>query len=64
MSLGDTHIYKNHIEQFKKQLTREPFRFPELIINRKLYNIDDIQLTDFTINNYHSHKPIYAPMAI
>jgi len=64
MSLGDTHIYKNHVEQFKKQLSREPFRFPELTINRKLYNIDDVQLADILINNYQWHKPIYAPMAI
>ncbi len=64
---GDTHIYSNHIEQVKTQITREPFEFPTLKINKKLVTVQDIeslQLTDFQIENYQSHSSIKAEMAI
>lgn len=67
MSLGDTHIYKNHVEQFKMQLKRKPRKFPEFEINPRITSdsvIDDITLDDLVVYNYNPHEAIIAPMAI
>ena len=64
---GDTHVYSNHIEQVKTQLTREPFAFPKLQINKNLNSLQDIEkleLTDLTIEGYQSHPAIKAEMAV
>lgn len=64
---GDTHIYSNHVEQVKEQLSREPFQFPTLLINKELKDVKDIeelQLTDFKIEGYESHPSIKAEMAV
>ena len=63
MSLGDTHIYKNHLEQVKEQLTREPFALSNLVFNREVKEIDDFKMADFDIVGYQSHDSISAPMA-
>lgn len=64
---GDTHIYLNHIEQVKEQLSREAFEFPKMKINKKLESLKDIESlshTDFEIVDYKSHPPIKAQMAV
>jgi thymidylate synthase len=57
ISLGDAHIYKNHVEQCKEQLTRSPFAFPKLIVNRK-ESVTDYVHEDFTLEGYQSHPAI------
>ena len=61
---GDCHIYSNHIEQVKLQLTREPYPLPQLVIKRKSRSIFDYHFEDFEIVNYHFHPHITAPVAL
>lgn len=64
---GDTHIYKNHIEQVKEQIGREPFDFPTMRINKEIKTIQDIEaleFKDFEIINYKSHPAIKGAMAV
>lgn len=61
---GDCHIYLNHIEQVRLQLSRTPYPLPELVIKRKPSSIFDYQFEDFEIINYESHPRIPAPVAI
>lgn len=61
---GDCHIYLNHIEQVKLQLSREPFPLPRLILKRKPASIFDYKFEDFEIVNYQSHPHIAAPIAV
>ncbi len=52
-TLGDAHLYLNHQEQAKEQLTRKPKDLPNLIINKKRKNINEFQFNDFTFQNIH-----------
>lgn len=61
---GDCHIYLNHVEQVKEQLTRQPFDSPQLILQRKPASIFDYEFSDFEFANYHYHPAIKAPVAI
>lgn len=61
---GDVHIYLNHIEQVKTQLSREPFPFPKLVIKRKPDSIFEYGFEDFEFVDYQSHPGIKAPIAI
>ena len=61
---GDTHIYSNHMEQVKEQLTREPKPLPQLVIKRKPESIFDYQYDDFEIVGYDPHPAIKAPVAV
>ncbi|MGI8545125.1 MAG: thymidylate synthase [Aridibacter sp.] len=61
---GDVHIYLNHIEQTKKQLSREPYPLPQLIIKSKPDSIFDYEFEDFEIVNYKSHPSISAPISV
>jgi thymidylate synthase len=61
---GDCHIYLNHLEQVKLQLSREPFPLPHLVIERKPASIFDYEFEDFEIVNYQSHSHISAPVAV
>lgn len=61
---GDTHIYLNHLEQVKLQLTREPYPLPSLVIKRKPDSIFDYRFDDFEIVNYQHHDPISAPISV
>lgn len=63
-SIGDLHLYKNHIDQAKLQLAREPRPLPQLIIRRKPKSIFDYRFEDFEIVNYDPHPAIKAPIAI
>ena len=64
INLGDTHIYLNHIEQVKEQLSRKPLPFPKLEIERNIIDIDDFNFSDFNIIGYKYHPAIKAPMAV
>lgn len=61
---GDVHIYKNHINQVKLQLTRDPRPLPSIRINKETTNIHDIMWEDIEIINYDPHPGIKAPVAV
>jgi len=63
-TLGDAHIYHNHIDQVKEQLSRKPFPLPKLKLNPNIKNIDDFKIEDIELENYEHHPPIKAPMAL
>jgi thymidylate synthase len=64
ISTGDTHIYKDHIEQVKEQLTRETYSLPTLMLNATKNNIFEMTMADIHLENYQSHGPIKATMAV
>lgn len=61
---GDTHLYKNHMEQTELLLSREPRALPQLVIKRKPASIFDYQFEDFEIVGYDPHPAIKAPVAV
>ncbi|MED3664118.1 thymidylate synthase [Geobacillus stearothermophilus] len=61
---GDVHLYKNHVEQAKLQLTREPRPLPKLIIKRKPDSIFDYRYEDFEFVGYDPHPAIKAPISV
>lgn len=64
VTMGDAHIYLNHIEQVKLQLTREPRPLPKLVLKRKPASIYDYKFEDFEIEGYDPHPHISAPVSI
>ena len=63
-TLGDAHIYHNHFEQVKIQLSRDPYPLPELWINPKIKDIDAFTMKDFKLINYQFHKAIKGKMSV
>jgi thymidylate synthase len=63
-TLGDVHIYSNHFEQVKTQLTRQPLALPQLRLNEKVTDINDFKMEDIELINYQHHEPIKAKMAV
>lgn len=61
---GDTHLYLNHLEQAKLQLTRQPRALPRLAISSKPTSLFDYQYEDFQITDYHPYPAIKAPIAV
>jgi len=61
---GDVHLYLNHQEQAKLQLTRKPYQLPTLTINRRPESIFDYRYEDFDIENYEAHEHIKAPISV
>ncbi|GAB5382780.1 MAG: hypothetical protein Alis2KO_41210 [Aliiglaciecola sp.] len=63
-TLGDAHLYSNHLEQVELQLSREPFARPTMEINPEIKDIFGFSFDDFTHKNYQSHPHIKAPVAV
>ncbi|MBO7494660.1 MAG: thymidylate synthase [Bacteroidales bacterium] len=63
-TFGDAHIYSNHVEQAKLQLSRDPRPLPQMRINPEVKSIFDFQYEDFTLENYDPHPHIKADVAV
>lgn len=63
-SLGDAHIYKNHIEQARLQLTRDPRPLPRMILNPAVRELSDFTYDDFTLEGYDPHPHIKATVSV
>jgi thymidylate synthase len=63
-SLGDTHIYHDHFDAVKEQLTREPLPLPKLWLNPDVKDIGKFSMDDIRLDGYESHPPIKAKMAV
>lgn len=63
-TLGDTHIYSNHIDQVKEQLSRKPYALPTMKINPSVKSIFDFKIDDFELENYEAHPHIKGEVAV
>ena len=63
-TFGDAHLYLNHLEQARLQLTRKPFPMPEMRLNPSVQSIFDFEYDDFQLVDYQSHPRIPAPIAV
>ena len=63
-TFGDAHLYLNHIEQARLQLSRAPRPLPTMRLNPAVTNIFDFKYEDFTLENYQAHPSIKAPIAV
>jgi thymidylate synthase len=64
ITIGDAHIYENHIEQVKEQLARKPIELPKLKLNSEINIITEFEMSDIELVDYVSHDAIKAPMAV
>ncbi len=63
-TLGDAHLYSNHLEQVELQLSRQPFALPTMSLNPQINNLFDFTFDDFELHNYQCHEHIKAPVAV
>ena len=63
-TFGDAHLYTNHLEQTRLQLTREPRPLPTMRLNPEVRSIFDFRFEDFTLEDYNPHPHISAPVAV
>ena len=63
-TFGDTHLYSNHFDQAKEQLSRTPFPLPTMKINPEVKDLFGFTYEDFKLENYQSHPHIKAPVAV
>ena len=63
-TLGDAHLYLNHLDQVDEQLKRQPFPLPKMSITKEIENVLDIEYEDFSLEDYESHPHISAPIAV
>ena len=64
ITIGDAHIYLNHIDKVKEQLTRSPLLAPSIVLNENITDIDSFKMDDITLLNYRSLAALTAPMAV
>jgi thymidylate synthase len=64
ITLGDVHIYLNHVEQVHIQLRRRPYTLPHMALNPDIKNLFDFRAEDIDLKNYEHHPPIRAPIAV
>ncbi len=63
-TLGDAHLYVNHVDQAREQLSREPLALPTMRLNPQRRSIDEFEMADFTLEGYAPHPSIKAPIAV
>ncbi|MCZ6616752.1 MAG: thymidylate synthase [Gammaproteobacteria bacterium] len=63
-TMGDAHLYSNHLEQSDEQLSRVPLPLPAMVLNPEIKDIFDFSIDDFTLSDYRCHKTIRAPIAV
>ena len=63
-TFGDLHLYNNHLDQARLQLTREPRALPQMRINPDVREIDGFDFSDFTLENYDPHPHIKAAVSV
>ncbi len=63
-TLGDAHLYSNHMQQVETQLAREPYPLPTMRLNPEVKDLFAFRFEDFTLENYQCHPPIKAPVAV
>ncbi|OJW82383.1 MAG: thymidylate synthase [Bacteroidetes bacterium 46-16] len=63
-TFGDVHLYNNHVEQAKLQLTREPYPLPQMRLNPNVKDLFDFTYEDFSLEHYQHHPAIKAPVAV
>ena len=63
-TLGDAHIYKNHLEQVTLQLSRTPRDLPTMTLNSDITNIEDFKYEDFKLSNYNPYPPIKGKVSV
>ncbi len=63
-TFGDAHLYLNHLDQARRQLSRQPYPLPQMKINPDVQSIFDFRFEDFELTNYQSHPHIAAPIAV
>jgi thymidylate synthase len=63
-TFGDAHLYLNHLEQAREQLSREPRQLPAMQLNPAISNIFEFTYEDFALKDYHPYPAIAAPVAV
>ena len=63
-TFGDTHLYLNHLDQAREQLSRSPRRQPDMKLNPAVKDLFQFKYEDFTLENYDPHPAIKAPVAV
>ena len=63
-TFGDAHIYTNHLDQVRLQLTRTPYALPTMQLNPEIKDLRDFRITDFTLINYQCHPAIKGAVSV